>query len=102
MQKRIALKLIVSCALWAGATASFGQEAINIAELSGGGATASTNIKSGVELAVKEINGVGGILGKKIETTASDTQANPGVAKGLTRKVVAAALHGLNVAMAKA
>ena len=60
----------------------------NIVELSGAGATSGTNFKNGVELAVKEINAAGGILGKKIETTTSDTQSNPGVAKGLTQKAI--------------
>jgi len=91
MQKRFTIKLIAACALLAGASASFGQETIkiaNIVELSGGGATAGTNFKNGVELAVKEINASGGILGKKIQTVTSDTQSNPGVAKGLTQKAV--------------
>ena len=60
----------------------------NIVELSGAGATAGTNFKNGVELAIKEINASGGILGKKIESTTLDTQSNPGVAKGLTQKAV--------------
>ena len=60
----------------------------NIVELSGAGATSGTNFKNGVELAVKEINAAGGILGRKIETTTSDTQSNPGVAKGLATKAV--------------
>ena len=59
-----------------------------LVELSGAGATAGTNFKNGVELAVKEINAAGGILGKKIEALASDTQSNPGVAKGLAQKAV--------------
>ena len=91
MQKQFTLKLIAACAILTGATASFCQESIkiaNIVELSGGGATAGTNFKNGVELAVKEINAAGGILGKKIQTTTSDTQSNPGVAKGLTQKAV--------------
>jgi branched-chain amino acid transport system substrate-binding protein len=91
MQKRFTLKLIATCAMLTMATASFSQETIkiaNIVELSGGGATAGTNFKNGVELAVKEINASGGILGKKIQTTTSDTQSNPGVAKGLTQKAV--------------
>ena len=91
MQKRHTLQLLAACALLATAGASFGQDAIkiaNIVELSGGGATAGTNFKNGVELAVKEINAAGGILGKKIQTTTSDTQSNPGVAKGLTQKAV--------------
>ncbi|MBL8379674.1 MAG: ABC transporter substrate-binding protein [Burkholderiales bacterium] len=60
----------------------------NIVELSGPGTTSGTNFKNGVELAVKEINAAGGILGRKIETTTVDTQSNPGVAKGLTQKAV--------------
>jgi branched-chain amino acid transport system substrate-binding protein len=60
----------------------------NIVELSGAGASAGTNFKNGVELAIKEINAAGGILGKKIESTTLDTQSNPGVAKGLTQKAI--------------
>ena len=57
-------------------------------ELSGAGATAGTNFKNGVEMAVKEINAAGGILGKKLEHGISDTQTNPGVAKGLATKAI--------------
>ncbi|MBH2008713.1 MAG: ABC transporter substrate-binding protein [Xanthomonadaceae bacterium] len=91
MNKRFALKLIAACAIAASATAGFAQEVIkiaNIVELSGSGASAGTNFKNGVELAVKEINAAGGILGKKIQTTTNDTQSNPGVAKGLTQKAI--------------
>ncbi len=91
MNKRLSIKLIAACTMlyWAGA--AFAQDVIkiaNIVELSGGGATAGTNFKNGVELAVKEINAGGGILGKKIQTTTADTQSNPGVAKGLTQKAI--------------
>lgn len=60
----------------------------NIVELSGPGTTAGTVFKNGVELAIKEINAAGGVLGKKISYTTEDTQTNPGVAKGLTQKAV--------------
>lgn len=60
----------------------------NLVELSGPGTTAGTLFKNGVELAIKEINAGGGILGKKISYTTEDTQSNPGVAKGLTQKAV--------------
>jgi branched-chain amino acid transport system substrate-binding protein len=66
-------------------------QAIKIAglyELSGAGATSGTMFKNGVAMAVKEINEAGGILGKKIEHTVSDTQSNPGVAKGLATKAI--------------
>ena len=91
MNKRFALKFIAVAAFAASAGASFGQQTIkiaNIVELSGGGASAGTMFKNGVELAVGEINAAGGILGKKIQSTTSDTQTNPGVAKGLTQKAV--------------
>ena len=94
MQKQYTLKLIAACTLALGAisaSTAFAQDTIkiaNIVELSGGGATAGTNFENGVELAVREINASGGILGKKIQTTTSDTQSNPGVAKGLTQKAV--------------
>ena len=91
MKQRTALKLIAIGALLACQQTSFAQEVIkiaNIVELSGGGATAGTNFKNGIELAVKEINAAGGVLGRKIQTITSDTQTNPGVAKGLTQKAV--------------
>jgi branched-chain amino acid transport system substrate-binding protein len=91
MQKRHTLKLIAACAVLACSGAAFAQATVkiaNIVELSGAGATSGTNFKNGVELAVKEINAAGGILGKKIETNTADTQTNPGVAKGLTQKAV--------------
>jgi branched-chain amino acid transport system substrate-binding protein len=91
MQKRFALKLLAASALLASAGTVLAEDVIkvaNIVELSGGGASAGTNFKNGVELAVKEINAAGGIQGKKIQTTTSDTQSNPGVAKGLTQKAI--------------
>ena len=81
---------LAACLLTLAGTAAQAQaiKIANIVELSGAGATSGTNFKNGVELAVKEINAAGGILGKKIETTTSDTQSNPGVAKGLTQKAI--------------
>ena len=91
MTNRHTLHLIAATALLACSGASFAQNTIriaNIVELSGGGATAGTNFKNGVELAVKEINAAGGIMGKKLETVTTDTQSNAGVAKGLTQKAI--------------
>jgi len=59
-----------------------------IQELSGTGATAGTNFKNGVRLAIDEINASGGILGQNIAATIEDTQSTPGVAKGLVLKAV--------------
>ncbi|MES2414629.1 MAG: ABC transporter substrate-binding protein [Pseudomonadota bacterium] len=91
MNKRFALKLVAACALAVSASSGFAQDVIKISEiveLSGAGASAGTPFKDGVELAVKEINASGGILGKKIQTTIADTQSNPGIAKGLTQKAI--------------
>ena len=57
-------------------------------ELSGTGATSGTNFNDGVKLAVKEINASGGILGRKIEYSASDTQSQPQIAKALAVKAI--------------
>jgi branched-chain amino acid transport system substrate-binding protein len=92
MNKRqfIASAIGLACAALAFATQAQAQ-AIKIAslqELSGTGATVGNNFKNGMDLAIKEINAAGGILGKKIEVTHADTQSNPGVAKGLAQKAV--------------
>jgi branched-chain amino acid transport system substrate-binding protein len=61
---------------------------IGLVELSGTGATSGTNFDNGVKLAVKEINAAGGILGRKVEYTSSDTQSQPQTAKALAQKAV--------------
>jgi branched-chain amino acid transport system substrate-binding protein len=84
-----ALGAVLACALAAGPAAA--QQAVklfNVVELSGPGTTAGTNFKNGVELAVKEINATGGILGRKIATETYDTQSNPQTAKALSQKAV--------------
>ncbi len=87
--KTLALSLATSaCALVFAAPASAQIKIAGLYELSGAGASAGTNFKNGVEMAVKEINAAGGILGKKIEHSISDTQTNPGVAKGLATKAI--------------
>lgn len=59
-----------------------------LVELSGPGATAGTNFNNGVKLAIREINAAGGLNGRPIEYSASDTQTNPGVAKGLAQRAI--------------
>src|SRR5262245_6105708 len=59
-----------------------------LVELSGTAATSGTNFNDGVKLAVKEINAAGGILGRKVEYSASDTQSQPQVAKALAVKAI--------------
>ncbi len=80
--------IAAACALTLAAPAWSQIKLAGLYELSGAGASAGTNFKNGVELAIKEINANGGILGKKLEHSVSDTQSNPGVAKGLTTKAV--------------
>ena len=73
------------------AAAGGAQAQIKIAvlqELSGAGATAGTNAKNGILLAVKEINAAGGILGKKIEFVVYDTQTNPGNTRAAVQRGV--------------
>jgi branched-chain amino acid transport system substrate-binding protein len=90
MQPRHFIRTALACAALALSTGAFAQ-AIKIAslqELSGTGATVGTNFKNGMDLAIKEINAAGGIMGRKIEVSHADTQSNPGVAKGLAQKAV--------------
>ena len=71
-----------------GARAAETLHIIDLAELSGSGATVGTNFKNGADLAVEEINAHGGILGAKIEITHVDTQSNAGIAKGQAQKAL--------------
>ena len=59
-----------------------------LVELSGPGTTSGTNFDEGAKLAVKEINIAGGILGRKIDYTSSDTQSQPQIAKALAQKAI--------------
>jgi len=83
------LKGVAAFLLFAG-TATYAQpvKIAGLAELSGPGSTSGTHFKAGVELAAKEINAAGGILGRKIELDFADTQSSPSVSKGLTTKAV--------------
>jgi branched-chain amino acid transport system substrate-binding protein len=84
----------LSAAIWIATAAlpSLAQQTpvriVGLVELSGTGATSGTNFDNGVKLAVKEINAAGGILGRKIEYTSSDTQSAPQTAKALAQKAV--------------
>ncbi|ABE42980.1 ABC transporter substrate-binding protein [Polaromonas sp. JS666] len=77
--------LFLSPQLWAQAQPI---KIFNVVELSGTGATAGTMFKSGIELAVKDVNASGGILGRKLEVTNMDTQTNPGIAKALVVRAI--------------
>ncbi|MER1968721.1 ABC transporter substrate-binding protein [Castellaniella sp. GW247-6E4] len=97
MRKPIALTKRLAIATAIGLTAaSFGFSAhaaetvkvAQIVELTGNGATVGTNFKNGADLAIKEINAAGGILGRQIVTTSADTQTNPGISKALAQKAI--------------
>src|SRR5262245_21567136 len=62
---------------------------VNLVELSGPAAIAGTNFKNGVDLAFREINAAGGILGQKIQVVTFDTETNPELAKALAQRALA-------------
>ncbi|MBM3556738.1 MAG: amino acid ABC transporter substrate-binding protein [Alphaproteobacteria bacterium] len=88
MTMRVVACLVGGIGLAATAVQAQDIKIANIVELSGPGTTSGTMFKNGVEMAIKEINAAGGILGRRIAHTTEDTQSNPGVAKGLTQKAV--------------
>src|SRR5450631_3856456 len=61
---------------------------VGLVELSGTGATSGTNFDNGAKMAVKEINAAGGILGRQINYTSSDTQSQPQTAKALAQRAI--------------
>lgn len=87
MTPKLPAATVLTCLL-AASTAHAQIKIAVIQELSGTGATAGTNFKNGVDLAVHEINAAGGIRGQKLEATIDDTQSNPAVAKALALKAV--------------
>lgn len=89
-KKRFGLAALLLSAVLTGEAAS-GEgvvRIVDVVELSGGGATVGTNWRNGVELAAKEINAGGGILGRKIVLRHFDTQSNPGVSKAVLMKAL--------------
>jgi branched-chain amino acid transport system substrate-binding protein len=70
------------------ATAQEKIKLINVIELSGAGATAGTNWKNGVDMAVADINAKGGILGRQIEIVHYDTQTNPGNTRAAVQRAI--------------
>ena len=92
MQKRFALKLVAAVTLAAAALSPvLAQDKVkfaSIVELSGAGASSGTQFNNGLQMAIKEINAAGGILGKQIEVLTNDTTTQPGVALALTKKAI--------------
>lgn len=83
---------IIAAALSAGlslpALAQDKVKLVDVVELSGAGATAGTNWKNGIDLAVADINAKGGILGKPIDITHYDTQTNPGNTRAAVQRAI--------------
>lgn len=73
------------------ATSTAKGEALRLAgalELSGAGQVAGTNFRNGVEMAVRDINASGGVLGRPLSFSVQDTQSKPDVARALVQKAV--------------
>lgn len=60
----------------------------NVVELSGAGAVSGTNWRDGIILAMEEINGKGGVLGKKLNIPHLDTQSDASIARAQVQKVM--------------
>src|SRR3954468_22439802 len=85
--------LLVATVLgWAAPVAVVAQApTIRIGELfdiTGGGASAAEAAKLGTDIAIAEINGTGGIGGRKIEVISADTQTDPTVGVGEMKRLV--------------
>ena len=61
---------------------------IDDVELSGTGVTSGSMWKNGVDLAVKEINAAGGILGRMIAISHQDNQSQAQIAKAVATKAI--------------
>ena len=88
MKQHITAALSVIAMASGAAIAQQTVKVVGVLEMSGTGATSGTQFKQGIELAVKEINASGGILGRKIDLSMHDTQSQPAVAKALTVKAI--------------
>jgi branched-chain amino acid transport system substrate-binding protein len=78
----------ISAGLGSPALAQDKVKLVDVVELSGAGATAGTNFKNGIDLAVADINAKGGILGKQIEIVHYDTQTNPGNTRAAVQRAI--------------
>ncbi|MCX7324614.1 MAG: ABC transporter substrate-binding protein [Hyphomicrobiales bacterium] len=87
-QSILALGIAATAALALPAAAQERIKLVNVVELSGAGATAGTNWKNGIDLAVADINARGGILGRQIEIVHYDTQTNPGNTRAAVQRAI--------------
>lgn len=87
-QTLLATLVVAAAGLAPPAVAQERVKLINVIELSGAGATAGTQWKNGVDLAVSEINARGGILGRQIEIVHYDTQTNPANTRAAVQRAI--------------
>jgi branched-chain amino acid transport system substrate-binding protein len=59
-----------------------------IGPFTGGSADAGTSVRNGVQLAVKEINAAGGLVGRKFELVERDDKADPATARAVAEDLV--------------
>src|SRR5436189_5837393 len=84
-------RLSLFAAALAMAGSAFAQSTVYIPailELSGAGAVSGTNFRDGMLFAIDEINGKGGLLGRKIDTPLLDTQSDAGISRAQLQKVL--------------
>jgi branched-chain amino acid transport system substrate-binding protein len=60
----------------------------DLAPLSGGSADFGTSVRNGAELALAEINAVGGYLGRPLELVVRDDKANPDACRAAAEYLV--------------
>jgi branched-chain amino acid transport system substrate-binding protein len=83
----------LAAAVMCGATAAMAQSSQPvriglIAPLSGGSADFGTSVRHGADLAVAEINAVGGYLGRPLQLVVRDDQANPDTGRAAAEDLV--------------
>ena len=88
--------LLVAAGLWS-ATAT-AQDTIKVGIITdrvGNSAAWAKPIEAGLELALSEINGAGGVLGKKIELVYESDQSKPDVSATKARKLMSLRAPGI-------
>ena len=83
---RLLVATLLALSFQAGAQEQPPAVVVNALELSGAGAIAGNNFNNGAQLAFKEINAAGGIVGRKIEVVTLDIGTKPEVAKAALAK----------------
>ncbi len=89
--RRVALALLAAAALLPAAALAQTPAPIRIgliAPLSGGSADFGTSVRNGAELALAEINAVGGYLGRPLELVVRDDKANPDAGRAAAEDLV--------------